>query len=377
MPHTKVSMIDMNALHAACESEIIQAIQVVAQRGDFINGKEVTLFAEELAEFLSVPYVIPCGNGTDALQLAYMVLDLPLGAEIILPSFSYVAAAEAAVLLGLKPVFAEVCPFTFAVLPQSVEQLITPNTKAIVAVHLFGQAAYLEELQQIAERHRLFLIEDTAQALGATTTLQGKQHFVGTIGHIGTTSFFPTKTLGAWGDGGAVFTKDTLLAQKLKALASHGQQQRYHYEYIGINSRLDTLQAAVLRVKLKYLNEHNLLRQKAAQYYDSLFAELPLQLPQRYHGSSHVFHQYTIQVTDRDNLKNALQQQHIQTMVYYPKPLHLQSAYQRFWQKEQKLSVSEQLSYTVLSLPISPFVTKEQQELVSTAIKNYYLQSYS
>jgi UDP-2-acetamido-2-deoxy-ribo-hexuluronate aminotransferase len=339
------------------------------EAGNFIQGKEVQDFASALSEYTGSAFTIPCANGTDALQLAYMALDLKPGDEILVPSFNYVAAAEAAVLLGIHPVFCDVEQGSFNLDPTKLEEKIGPKTKAIVAVHLFGQGCALEQLMAICNRHGLYLIEDNAQAIGAemsSGTYAGKK--LGTIGTIGTTSFFPSKNLGAMGDGGAVFCQDASLAAKIKMAANHGQRVKYQYETIGVNSRLDTIQAAILQVKLRHLPAFTAARQEAANVYDILLADLPgVLLPERVGYSSHVFHQYTLTFLEplvRDKVKEGLEKRGIQSMIYYPKPLHLHSAYLRFSPELWALPVSEWLSQRVLSLPMHTELSREIQERI-------------
>ncbi len=289
-------MLDLAAQHALLQPTLDEALSTVLREAEFINGPAVAAFAEELSATLGGPHVIPCANGTDALQLALMSLNLPPGAEIILPAFTYVATAEAAAVLGLRPVFVDVMPTTFCLDPAAVEAAVTPRTGAILAVHLFGQCADLEALKQIATRHAIPLIEDNAQAIGATHLFaDGQQAYAGTVGEVGTTSFFPAKNLGAFGDGGALFTRDADRATYLRQLANHGQTRKYHHQHIGLNSRLDTVQAALLRVKLPHLPTWTATRQRIADYYDAALGDISgLRVPHRDANSSHVFHQYTL-----------------------------------------------------------------------------------
>ncbi|HRH36249.1 MAG TPA: DegT/DnrJ/EryC1/StrS family aminotransferase, partial [Catalimonadaceae bacterium] len=328
----KIQMVDLKAQHDELSSELTQAIQSVVNSSQYINGEEVIQFSSELSSFLGGAEVIPCGNGTDALQLAYMALELQPGDEVIIPSFNYVAAAEAACLLKLKPVFAEISNDHFCIDPKSVEKLINSKTKAIVAVHLFGQGCDLESLTSISNQYGLVLIEDNAQSIGAVS--QQKSTFgkpLGTIGGVGITSFFPSKNLGAMGDGGAVFCSDPELADQIRMMANHGQRVRYRYEKIGINSRLDAIQAAILRIKLPWLGSFNERRLEVANRYDAWLGNHPgIRIPERNSFSNHVFHQYTIQLKDKDT-RNELQawlaEWGIQSIIYYPIPLHLQPAY--------------------------------------------------
>ncbi|MBO2009051.1 DegT/DnrJ/EryC1/StrS family aminotransferase [Siccationidurans soli] len=343
----------------------------------FIQGPAVGQFAAELGEYLGGAHVIPCANGTDALTLALMNLNLPTGAEVITPAFTYVATLEAAALLGLRPVLVDVLPDTFNVDPAAVEAAITPRTGAIVAVHLFGQCADLETLRSISTRHGMALIEDNAQALGATFRFgDGETAFAGAVGAVGTTSFFPSKNLGGLGDGGALLTRDAERAALLHQLANHGQSQKYYHQCIGLNSRLDTLQAALLRVKLRQLPHNTAARQAVAARYDAALAAVPgIAIPARDARSSHVFHQYTIQVEDgsrRDALQLFLQKCGVPTMIYYPLPVHAQPAYAYLGYQAGKFPVAERLCGAVLSLPIHPLLTAEQQEYVIVRISEFF-----
>lgn len=336
----------------------------------FIQGPAVGQFAAELGEYLGGAHIVPCANGTDALTLALMSLELPAGAEIIIPAFTYVATLEAAALLGLRPVLVDVRPDTFNIDPAAVEAALTPRTGAIVAVHLFGQCADLEALRSISTRHGVALIEDNAQAIGATFQFQsGEIAFAGAVGEIGTTSFFPSKNLGGLGDGGALLTRDAVRAALLRQLANHGQSRKYHHQYIGLNSRLDTLQAALLRVKLRQLPANTAARQAVAARYDAALAAVPgIGIPARDRRSSHVFHQYTIQVLEeasrRDELQLFLQKCGVPTMIYYPLPVHAQPAYAYLGYRAGQFPVAERLCGAVLSLPIHPLLTVEQQEYI-------------
>ncbi|SHI85702.1 dTDP-4-amino-4,6-dideoxygalactose transaminase [Hymenobacter daecheongensis DSM 21074] len=374
-------MLDLAAQHAAIQPELDAALQHTLQEAAFIQGPAVQAFAQELSAYLGGPHVIPCANGTDALQLALMSLNLPAGTEIIMPAFTYVATLEAAAILGLRPVPVEVRPDTFNLDPAAVEAAITPRTGAIIVVHLFGQCADLAALTTIAAKHSLPIIEDNAQAIGATYQLAGGQTVAaGTAGYAGTTSFFPSKNLGALGDGGALFTTDANRAQLLRQLANHGQTRKYHHEHIGLNSRLDTLQAALLRVKLRHLPAWTATRQRLAAQYDAALAGLPgLHIPARDPRSTHVFHQYTLVVEEgpaggpnrRDQLQEFLQARGIPSVVYYPLPNHLQPAYGYLGYRAGQFPVAERLCRTVLSLPIHPTLTDEQVAYVAQAIKAF------
>jgi len=372
-------MLDLAAQHAAIQPELDAALRHTLQEAAFIQGPAVQEFARELSAYLGGPHVIPCANGTDALQLALMSLNLPAGAEIIMPAFTYVATLEAAAVLGLRPVPVDVRPDTFNLDPAAVEAAITPRTGAIIVVHLFGQCADLQALTTLAARHGLPLIEDNAQAIGATYQLaDGATVAAGTAGYAGTTSFFPSKNLGALGDGGALLTPDAARAQYLRQLANHGQTRKYHHEHIGLNSRLDTLQAALLRVKLRHLPAWTAARQRLAAQYDAALAAVPgLRTPARDPHSTHVFHQYTLIVEEaagpsrRDQLQEFLRQRGIPSVVYYPLPNHLQPAYAYLGYRAGQFPVAEQLCRTVLSVPIHPTLTEEQVAYVAETIRQF------
>ncbi|GAB2477846.1 cell surface polysaccharide biosynthesis protein [Hymenobacter qilianensis] len=347
------------------------------REAEFINGPAVAAFAQELSAALGGPHVIPCANGTDALQLALMSLNLPPNAEIILPAFTYVATAEAAAVLGLRPMFVDVLPTTFCLDPVAVEAAITPRTGAVLAVHLFGQCADMEALMQLSTRRGIPLIEDNAQAIGAMYRFtDGAQAAAGTIGEVGTTSFFPAKNLGAFGDGGAVFTNDAARAAFLRQLANHGQTRKYHHQHIGLNSRLDTLQAALLRVKLPHLPAWTAARQRIADHYDAALGGISgLRIPYRDPQSSHVFHQYTLTLENapqRDELQEYLRERGVPSMVYYPVPVHLQPAYAYLGSRAGQFPVSENLCRTVLSLPIHPMLSAAQLSYIVTAIRAFF-----
>ncbi len=368
-----IQMVDLQGQYEAIKDEIDAGIAQVIRSAKFINGPEVGLFENELADYLQVKHVIGCANGTDALQIALMALNLPKDAEIIVPSFNYVAAAEVVALLGYKLVFADVHPRYFTIDPEDVRKRISPKTRCIIAVHLFGQAAPMEELLKLAEEHQLYIIEDNAQSIGAEYIFgNGLRKKLGTIGHIGTTSFFPSKNLGCYGDGGAIMTHDDELALVMRSIASHGQSKKYCYQRIGVNSRLDTLQAAVLRPKLKRLDEYIKKRQQAAACYDHHLKELNwLVTPACAPYSSHVYHQYTLQVTvkGRDSLQIFLAAHRVPTMIYYPKALHQAEFYKRY--SPTVLPVSEALSRTVLSLPMHSELTSEQLNYICEKVKEF------
>jgi len=361
----QIKMVDLAALHRNLSLEIETAIHEVIDSTSFINGAVVNKFCANFAKYLGTDTVIGCGNGTDAIQVALMALGLSPGDEVILPSFNYVAAAEVVALLNLKPVFADVDPLTFSVSVEDLKSKISDKTRAVIAVHLFGQCADLESLREVCDSHSLFLIEDAAQSIGASYFFSdGINKKSGTVGHIGTTSFFPSKNLGCMGDGGAIFTNDPDLGERIRKICNHGQGKKYSYEMIGVNSRLDSIQAAVLDVKLKYLDQHIEARRKAADVYDQLLRHEYIQIPYRINNGFHSFNQYTIKLTKgRDKLREFLLAKGIPTMVYYPGPLHLQQAYRHYADKE-RLPVSEQLPSEVLSLPMHPELDAEQQAFI-------------
>jgi len=370
-----IQMVDLQSQYQRIKPEIDAAIQEVLDSTKFIKGPQVEEFANQLAAYTGAAYVIPCANGTDALQIAMMALKLKPGDEVITATFTYAATAEVIALLGLTPVLVEVDPNTFCIDPLAVEAAITPKTKAIVPVHLFGQCADMERLLAIAKRHNLFVIEDLAQAIGAVYTFSdGTQKQAGTMGHIGTTSFFPSKNLGCYGDGGAMFTNDPELAQDIKMVANHGQRVQYFHDVIGVNSRLDTLQAAILKIKLTHLDEYCSARQNVAAYYDNALAGHPnYKIPSRDTKSTHVFHQYTLQLCgiNREDLKKYLAEKSIPSMVYYPLPLHFQKAFGSENYKEGQFPISEGLCKCVLSLPISTEMDEEQLAYIVSNLKEF------
>lgn len=371
----KIQMVDLHRQYLRLRPELDPAMQEVMDTCAFINGPQVQRFASHLSSCLEVPYVIPCGNGTDALQIALMALDLKPGDEVIVPAFTYVAAAEVVSLLGLIPVWVDVDEKTFNINPWMIESAISPKTRAIVVVHLFGQCCDMEKIRQIAEQNHLYVVEDNAQSLGAEVLFSdGTRRKAGTIAHIGTTSFFPSKPLACYGDGGAVMTSDDRLAERIRMIANHGQLQKYHHKTIGCNSRLDTLQAAVLDVKLPHLEEFTAARQQVAKRYNEAFDQdsrwqIPCQAPY----STHVYHQYTLQVADgkRDDLQQYLKEKGIPSMVYYPLPLHKQTAFYGFSRIGSLLGVSEKLVQSVLSLPIHTEMTDEEVDYIIETVRNY------
>lgn len=371
----KIQMVDLHRQYLRLRPELDLAMQEVIDSCAFINGPQVQRFASHLSSYLDVPSVIPCGNGTDALQIALMALDLKPGDEVIVPAFTYVAAAEVISLLGLIPVWVDVDEKTFNINPWMIESAISPKTRAIVVVHLFGQCCDMEKIIQIAEQNHLYVVEDNAQSLGAEVLFaDGSRRKAGTIAHIGTTSFFPSKPLACYGDGGAVMTADERLAERIRMIANHGQQQKYHHKIIGCNSRLDTLQAAVLDTKLPHLDAFAEARRQVAERYDEAFGNDPRwQIPVRASYSTHVYHQYTLQVADgqRDGLQQYLREKGIPSMIYYPLPLHKQAAFYGFSRIGSVLSASEKLVQSVLSLPIHTEMAPEEVDYIIETVCNY------
>ncbi|MCR5889629.1 DegT/DnrJ/EryC1/StrS family aminotransferase [Hymenobacter sp. J193] len=376
-PAAPIQLLDLAAQHAPIQDELEAAVRQTLAEAAFIQGPAVGKFAQELSQYLGGAHVIPCANGTDALQLALMSLNLPAGAEVIVPAFTYVATLEAAAVLGLRPVPADVRPDTFNLAPAAVRAALTPRTGAIVAVHLFGQCADLLALRELADAHGVALIEDNAQAIGATFQPNPQETWLaGTVGEVGTTSFFPSKNLGGFGDGGALFTRDESRATYLRQLASHGQTRKYHHQHVGLNSRLDTLQAALLRVKLPHLPAWTAARQHVAARYDALLGGIPgIIISARDPRSTHVFHQYTITVADEPGRRDALQQhlhQHgVPSAVYYPLPVHQQPAYQYLGYRAGQFPVAERLCRTVLSLPIHPTLTEQEQVYIGEVLQAF------
>ncbi len=369
-------MVDLKAQYNSLEPEIDFAIKSVLESTAFIKGPDVKKFETELQEFMGVKHVISCANGTDALYLALRVLGLKKGDEVITPNFTFIATAEVVAMLGLKLVFADVDPGSFNMSAEAVKKAITKNTKAIVPVHLFGQCADMESILDIAREHSLYVIEDAAQATGTEYFFNdGTRKKAGTIGDIGTTSFFPSKNLGCYGDGGALFTNDEAYATKLRSIANHGMKTRYYYDDIGINSRLDTIQAAILRVKLRYLSQFNEKRRIIADRYDEAFAGCGfISVPERDKNSTHIFHQYTIRVSHgkRDELKKFLESKNIPSMIYYPAPLHIQTAYKYLGYKENEFPVASALCREVLSLPMHPDLDQEQLDYITFNILKFF-----
>jgi dTDP-4-amino-4,6-dideoxygalactose transaminase len=372
----KIEMVDLKSQYKKIKSEIDKAMINCVESAEFINGSHVSIFSENLSKYVRVKHVIPCANGTDALQISLMALDLNPGDEVIVPAFTYVATAEVIALLRLIPVMVDVMPDDFSINLEQVKKAITPRTKVIVPVHLFGQCAGMDELLEIAKTNNIFIVEDTAQAIGSEYTFKdGSIKHAGTIGDIGTTSFFPSKNLGCYGDGGAIFTNNDELAVRIKMMANHGQSKKYQHDVIGVNSRLDTLQATILDIKLKYLNQYTTARNAVADYYDKHLSEVnEVIIPFRTSNSTHVFHQYTIKVRNRkrDQLKSFLQEKGIPSMVYYPFPLHFQKAYQSNRFPAGSLPVSETLCEEVLSLPMHTEMTKDTLDIIINTIKEFF-----
>ncbi len=366
----KIQMVDLKGQYEKIKSEVDAGIQEVLNTTAFINGPAVKEFQTDLEKYLNVKFVIPCANGTDALQIAMMALDLKPGDEVITASFTYVATAEVIGLLGLTPVLVDVYHDTFDIDIEALEKAITPKTKAIVPVHLFGQCADMERIMAVAKKHNLYVIEDVAQAIGADYTFSnGKKVKAGTIGTIGCTSFFPSKNLGCYGDGGAIYTNDERLAKKLKMIAHHGQSVQYVHDVLGVNSRLDTIQAVVLKAKLKHLDEYAAARNKAADYYDKALTNHPkIKTPVRTKNSTHVFHQYTLQLigVDRSKLREQLTERGIPAMIYYPIPLHKQNAYKSDRFNDADFPITEKLCASVLSLPMHTEMDEDTLNYICT-----------
>ena len=374
--HNKIQMVDLVSQYAKIKDEIRIELDKVLDSAMFINGPAVHEFQTDLENYLGVKHVIPCANGTDALQVIMMAYDFPKGAEVLVPSYTYVATVEVIALLGLKPIFVEVYPDTFNIDIEDVESKITERTVAIVPVHLYGQCVDMERLINVAGKHDLKVFEDTAQAIGATYTFADKTSAkAGTIGHAGATSFFPSKNLGAFGDGGAIMTNDDELATKMRMIVNHGQSKRYYHDSIGVNSRLDAMQAAILKVKLKYLNVFNKARRIVADRYDEAFSKSnKVTIPLRSEFSTHVFHQYTIKLADgvdRDGLNTFLAGKGIPSMIYYPVPNHLQKAYSFYGYKQGDFKTTEDLCSRVISFPIHTEMDAEQQNLIISAVLEF------
>lgn len=371
-----IAMCDLKGQYNKIKDQIESEINKVLTSTSYINGAQVKNFENSLKEYSGTKHVIACANGTDALQIALMALDLQPGDEVIVPAFTYVASAEVIGLLKLTPVMVDVDYSSFNVTVKNIEKAITPRTKAIIPVHLFGQCCDMEPIMELSKKHNIYVVEDNAQAIGATYTFtNGEKRQTGTIGDIGCTSFFPSKNLGCYGDGGALMTNNDELAQKIRMIANHGQKVKYHHEVIGCNSRLDTIQAAILNVKLKYLNDYSNARYNAAQIYHALLNGVDgITIPTEMPFSTHVYHQYTLKVKDgkRDMLKKHLEELGIPSMIYYPLPLQKQNAFKSITIQGEDLDVSALLADSVLSLPIHTEITKEEQLIVSNAIKEFF-----
>ena len=366
----KIQMVDLKRQYDKIKPEVDKAIQQVINTTAFINGSDVQEFSKELAAYLGVKHVIPCANGTDALQIALMALGLQPGDEVITPSFTFIATVEVVALLRLKPVFVDVDAESYTMDPESLKNAITSNTKAIIPVHLYGQTANMEAILAIASAHNIPVIEDNAQAIGGDYTFtDGRKVKTGAMGQIGTTSFFPSKNLGCYGDGGAIFTNDDELAEKMKMVANHGQKTRYYHEIVGCNSRLDSIQAAILRIKLRHLDEYCEARRKAAEYYDNAFSNHPnIKTPYKAPYSYHVYHQYTMQLqgVNRDAVVEKMTERGIPTMIYYPVPSHKQNMFKELGGDKFKLPVTDYLQECVVSLPIHTELSEEELKYIST-----------
>ena len=370
-----IQMVDLKRQYLKIKTEVDEAIADVVQNASFINGKAVTDFSAQLGQFLAIDHVVPCANGTDALQIAMMALGLEPGDEVITPSFTYIATTEVMALLRLNPVFVDVDPKTFCIDPSKIREAITPRTKAIVPVHLYGQSAPMEEIMAIAKEFGLFVIEDNAQAIGATIQFSdGSVHLTGTIGDIGCTSFFPSKNLGCFGDGGAIVTRNANIADKMRMIANHGQSKRYYHDMVGCNSRLDSIQAAVLNVKLGHLNQYNDARRQAAAFYTNAFAgNTNLTTPFIAEGNTHVFHQYTLILKShhRDELVEKLAAVGIPAMIYYPVPAHKQKMFSFLNLPAVDLPVTDWLTQRVVSLPIHTELDQDQLDFIADHVNTF------
>ncbi|MDD2562966.1 MAG: DegT/DnrJ/EryC1/StrS family aminotransferase [Salinivirgaceae bacterium] len=371
-----IQMVDLQSQYLRLKNEIDSAITTVLSSAKYINGPEVNQFATNLAQYLKVAHVIPVANGTDALQIALMALGIGPGDEVITPDFTFIATVEAVALLGATPIMIDVKKDDFTLNETQLEALIASRTKAIIPVHLFGQCANMDAISLIAQKHNIAIVEDTAQALGSEFC-GNKQSKAGTVGDIGCTSFFPSKNLGCFGDGGALFTNNDLLAEKMRSIANHGSKIKYYHDTIGVNSRLDTVQAAVLDVKLKYLDDFNARRQKAATYYDNAFMNIEnIVVPFRNRNSSHIFHQYTIRVLKGNNLElqKFLEKKGIPSMIYYPVPIHRQKAFGDHIVDSRNFPISNALSHEVISLPMHTELSEQQQEYIVRNVISYFRQ---
>lgn len=369
-------MVDLKKQYQKIKPDVQKEVLEVFESMACINGPKVKQFQEHLQQYLNVKHVIPCANGTDALQVALMALGLKQGDEVIVPSFTYVATAEVIGLLGLKPIMVDVDPDSFNITASIIEAAITPNTKAIVPVHLFGQSCDMEDIMKVASKYELYVVEDNAQAIGTDYFYKdGTSKKTGTIGHIGCTSFYPSKNLGCYGDGGAMMTNDDDLAQKLRTVANHGQSKRYYHDKIGVNSRLDAVQAAVLNIKLSHLDEYNTTRKKAADFYDTVLQGQPsIKIPTRIENSTHVFHQYTLCIKDgkREELQEYLRTKGIPSMIYYPVPLYKQKAFKKYIPDNFELPITEKLCKEVISLPMHSELDEEQLDYICSAVLAFF-----
>ena len=372
----KIEMVDLKSQYNKIKSEVDQGILECISSTAFINGPAVKEFQSNLEHYLGVKHVIPCANGTDSLQIAMMALGLKVGDEVICPAFTYAATAEVIGLLGLTPVMVDVDPKTFNITVNDIEKFITSKTKAIVPVHLYGQSCDMEPIMKLAAKYNLYVVEDNAQAIGANYTFSdGTVAKTGTIGHIGSTSFFPSKNLGCYGDGGALITNNDELAKKMRIIANHGQEKKYYHKVLGCNSRLDTIQAAILNIKIKHLDTYSEARSAAASFYDTAFAQLvELVVPERQPNSTHVFHQYTLKVKagKRDALQKYLSEKGIPTMIYYPLPLYRQEAFQQFVSNDFILPTTEELCNEVLSLPVHTEMNEDMLNFISSSVKSFF-----
>jgi dTDP-4-amino-4,6-dideoxygalactose transaminase len=371
----KIQMVDLKSQYNKIKEEVDNAVLNVIESTQYINGPEVKDFQKELEDYMGVKHVIPCANGTDALQISMMALDLKPGDEVITSDFTYVATAEIIALLKLKPVLVDVNPDTYDINIEAIERSITSKTKAIVPVHLFGQSSNMEAIMDLAKKYNLHVVEDTAQAIGCEYTFKdGSKQKVGTIGSIGCTSFFPSKNLGCYGDGGAIFTNNDDLALKLRQIANHGQSRQYIHDRVGVNSRLDSIQAAILRIKLRHLDSYNAKRSETADFYDKVFKnQTKVKIPARVPYSNHVFHQYTLQLNgvDRDKMREFLLKNEVPAMIYYPIPLHLQEAYKDPRYKAGDFPVTEKLCDVVISLPMQTELDNKQLEYITNTVLTF------
>ena len=372
-------MVDLKGQYNDIKSEIDKAVIDVIESGQYINGPAVQEFSSNLAKYLSVNHVIPCANGTDALQVALMALDLKPGDEVITTDFTFASSVEVIALLGLKPVLVDVEIDTFNIDPEKISNAITKKTKAIIPVHLFGQTAEMDIIMQIAQENNLYVIEDNAQAIGSVyNSAKNGQTKAGTIGHIGTTSFFPSKNLGCYGDGGAIFTNDDRLANKMKGLVNHGMYKRYHHDLVGINSRLDSVQAAILNIKLKNIDKYNQSRRNSAMIYSDLINSSEIIKPIiKYNDDSHVFHQYTLRLVNgrRDEMVQYLNENNVPSGIYYPIPLHSQNAYKRIDYRESDFEVTNKITREVFSLPMHSELDQKQQKYISDLVNQFVSKS--